>query len=207
MQIKKAEVKEKIYNAAFEEFYEKNFKKATMSTISEKSGVPVGNIYRYYVNKEAILQDIVGNVAVDMMEIFSNKHFDENEIGKKHVSEIFRKSSQDFLEKVINLFSKNRKELEILMEKSHGSKYENFKNTIHENFVNNAVSGVKIIFNNKELDTEDLELVKIAARIFLKGLSFIMTNHSTKDDFKRNMALRYSDFFMTDIVSRLNINN
>jgi AcrR family transcriptional regulator len=207
MQVKKTEVKEKIYNAAFEEFYEKNFKKATMNTISERSGVPVGNIYRYYVNKEALLQDIIGDVAICMSDLFSNKSKQNyHKIKNNKTDDVIKKICLDFLEKLLDLFSKNRKNLEILLEKSHGSKYENFKKTMQENFIKNAISTTKLAFDDRELNREDLELIKISAGIYLKGLESIMMDYSYKDDLKKKFIFRYNEFFMTDIVTRLKTN-
>ncbi len=201
MQVKKAEVKEKIYNAAFEEFYNNSFKKSTMNSISKNSGVPVGNIYRYYVNKEAIFKDIVDNVSIQLFDLFSNLP----PVKDENSDEIFKVIVMDFIEKLLELFFKNRKKINILMNKSEGSKYENFKTRLEENFIENVISATKLKFGDKVLSHEDIELVKVSATVFFKGLESIMTTFSEDDEFTKNLMFRYTDFFITDIIKRLKL--
>ena len=53
-QVLKQEVKEKIFEAAQEIFYEQNFKRATMQGITTAADVPVGLIYTYFPNKASL---------------------------------------------------------------------------------------------------------------------------------------------------------
>ncbi|WP_320047615.1 TetR/AcrR family transcriptional regulator [uncultured Ilyobacter sp.] len=205
MQVKKPEVKEKIYSAAFEEFYEKGFKKATMSTISDNSEVPVGNIYRYFTNKEAIFKDIVEEVSIELSNLFLNSSKIEYSSLDKPYSEILREEVLEFVEKLLDLSLKNKRTVQILFEKSHGSKFENFKKNLELQFIENAISNAKLNLKNSKLTQEDTELVKISAKVFLKGLETIMVNYSDNEELKRNLMFRFSDFFITDIGSRMKL--
>jgi len=48
VQVLKEKVKEKIYQAAVEEFYKKGYLKAKMQDIAKKAGISVGLTYSYY---------------------------------------------------------------------------------------------------------------------------------------------------------------
>lgn len=62
-QVLKQEVKEKIFEAAQEIFYEQNFKRATMQGIAAAADVPVGLIYTYFPNKASLFSAVVAPVS------------------------------------------------------------------------------------------------------------------------------------------------
>ncbi|WP_319371787.1 TetR/AcrR family transcriptional regulator [uncultured Ilyobacter sp.] len=201
MQVKKPEVKEKIYSAAFEEFYEKGFKKTTMGSISQNSGVPVGNIYRYYINKEALFREVVEEVSTQLFNLFLNT----SKIQHGSIDDSLRDEVLKFVEKLLELSFENKKTIHILFEKSHGSKFENFKKKLETQFIDRAISNAKLSLNNSELNQEDIEMVKVSAKVFLEGLETIMINYSDNEELKRSLMFRFADFFITDASSRFKI--
>ena len=58
-QVLKEESREMILEAAKDEFMENGFKESSMRKIAQKSKMTVGNLYRYFKNKEDILEVIV----------------------------------------------------------------------------------------------------------------------------------------------------
>ena len=48
VQVLKKEIRVRIFEAALDVFYQKDFKSATMQEIAEKAGVPTGLIYSYF---------------------------------------------------------------------------------------------------------------------------------------------------------------
>jgi|GEM_PF-3023552 AcrR family transcriptional regulator len=59
MQILKAEVRERILDAALSLLAEKGYRGATLPGIAELAGVSVGNVYRYFDLKDAILAQAI----------------------------------------------------------------------------------------------------------------------------------------------------
>lgn len=59
-QVLKDEFRQAIINAAKQEFLEKGYKNASMRSIAAKANMTVGNLYRYFKNKEEINLSIVG---------------------------------------------------------------------------------------------------------------------------------------------------
>lgn len=59
MQYKKKEVSERILQAGRDEYAEKGFRAGNISVIAANSGVPVGNLYRYFDGKMGLLTAIV----------------------------------------------------------------------------------------------------------------------------------------------------
>lgn len=58
-QVLKDDLREKIIDSAADEFLEKGFQNASMRSIAAKSGMTVGNLYRYFKSKEDINISIV----------------------------------------------------------------------------------------------------------------------------------------------------
>ena len=66
MQIKKEEMREKILQAATDEFFKKGYENASMRVIAQKSYTTVGNIYHYFENKDVLLEAILLPVIEDL---------------------------------------------------------------------------------------------------------------------------------------------
>src|SRR6056297_2154267 len=59
MQIKKENIRNRILEAARQEFKDKNYEKASIRTIAENAGVTPSNIYNYFENKDDIFRTIL----------------------------------------------------------------------------------------------------------------------------------------------------
>ena len=59
MQVLKQEVKQKIKKAAISEFEQNGYQKTSMRSIASSAGVTVGNLYRYFKNKDDLFNVII----------------------------------------------------------------------------------------------------------------------------------------------------
>ena len=59
MQVKKDDIKEKLVAVAHSEFIKHGVKKTSMRVISKASGVALGNIYKYFKNKDELLHTVL----------------------------------------------------------------------------------------------------------------------------------------------------
>ena len=59
MQVLKNEIKEKIDNAALAAFVKDGYKGVSMRQIANGAGMTVGNIYRYYKNKDELFSSLL----------------------------------------------------------------------------------------------------------------------------------------------------
>lgn len=72
MQYLKGEIREKIVNAAIEEFKNYGYADAAIRNIANNAEISLGNIYRYFTNKEALYFAIV-NPFMDAIDVFIEK--------------------------------------------------------------------------------------------------------------------------------------
>ncbi len=70
-QVLKDEVKEKIKNSAVQVFCENGFNRASIKSIADSANVSVGNVYRYYENKEDLYEAVVADVYEGIREIMA----------------------------------------------------------------------------------------------------------------------------------------
>ena len=75
MQVLKESVRNAIVEGAILEFFEKGFQDANMRQIAERANITVGNIYRYYKNKETLYEEILlpAERAIDDISRFDIK--------------------------------------------------------------------------------------------------------------------------------------
>ena len=64
MQVLKEEVRQRIIKSARREFKKCGFEKASMRSIASSDNMTVGNLYRYYKNKEDLYGAIIGSLFV-----------------------------------------------------------------------------------------------------------------------------------------------
>lgn len=88
-QVLKDEVKTKIQHSAVDVFTVKGYKKASIKEIAVNANVSVGNVYRYFKNKDELYESVISGVyegvnnLMDLveeqqqyLELFDNKSFD-----------------------------------------------------------------------------------------------------------------------------------
>lgn len=182
MQILKEEVKNKIHEAAVKEFKEKGFKSASMRSIARNSGMTVGNLYRYFQNKEALFSAVV-TPAYNMVLHLINEH--------NHPS--IDDQLEEFLEfmanAIVDIFMKQRDALLILIDGSEGTPYENIKCKIVEMIENHNYDSIDYIFpleseaftrNNKGRSF----ISYIISNSFIEGLIKILKDSSEEEEIK-----------------------
>ena len=97
MQIKKAEIRETILEAAQEEFLIHGYEGASMRVIAKKAHTTIGNIYHYYDSKEAILEEMLKE-PIEGLHKLVEQHFEKEQkvYTLKEIEEIFAQTEDVF---------------------------------------------------------------------------------------------------------------
>ena len=72
----KEETRQAIIAAAKEEFLEKGYDDASMRSIAAKANITVGNIYRYFNNKEDLNRHIITETSEDLKKLLASLKID-----------------------------------------------------------------------------------------------------------------------------------
>lgn len=123
--------KKKILDCAKEEFLDKGYSNASLRLICKKAGVTTGALYFFYKNKEdlfrAIVDDALNEFRTILQEFFSESFTIEAQLDTlcDDLKDI------QIIKNIVHYLYQNYDVLQILLQKSQGSIYEN----ITEQFV------------------------------------------------------------------------
>ncbi len=172
MQIKKNDVKLKIKESAKNLFFETKYVDVSMRDVAEKSEMTVGNIYRYYENKEILFDEIVKSCYDKTIKLIKVTDFIQKFIKPKvkvnektlYKNTRFRKH---LISAITNLMVENSVELYILLNNSEGSKYENM-NELITNLINDT------LLKKMDIDSDNAEIYSF---MIISTLSYILKKY------------------------------
>jgi len=193
VQIKKREVQNKIYQGAIEVFKENGYSRATMKEISKKSKVPIGNIYRYYENKEILFDDIV----FELYSIIKYNHIHEN---LEKVSCDLNQNPRKFLKNYINLTTSKPIEFFILFDSSIGTKYENFLEELVKIRVEKYLEYIRK--NSVEQENIDEDFIMILMKSAVTSIIDICKKYSNSEKLLRYYLIKFDYFFRSGISDK-----
>lgn len=193
MQIKKDDVKLKIKDNAKKLFFETKYSDVSMRDLAEMSEMTVGNIYRYYENKEILFDEIVKTTYDKTIKLIKITDFIQKfiktkpKLNEKHLykNSKFRKH---LIGTITNLMVENSVELYILLNNSEGSKYEDMAMRI-TNMVNDTML--------KMMDI-DSDTAEIYSYMIISTLNFIVKRYiDDKETLKQKIDIFFNKLFIS----------
>lgn len=165
MQYQKEEIRTRILESALEEFAAFGYLGAQMRRIAEGAGVATGNVYRYFESKdevfEAIVQPVYANMSTMVLDLYKT--------GNRDVKAI----ASDIAARIMAVYSRYARELLIITDRSQGSGYENFTETL----VTLVAKRIKGELFHDEDETDEL-LAFVIASGFVRAIFLILRNSS-----------------------------
>ena len=159
-QFLKNEVKDQIKDSAINVFTEKGYQKASIKEIADDAGVSVGNVYRYYKNKEDLYSHVIENVVDGLNRVMIHE-FDRKELGLSYGSDEEVKMLHSRLykpmEEFIQLYRQERLVFNMLLK---GERDLHYKMTI-QHFINLLKENLFRLWNRNE--TISFDMVEVSA--------------------------------------------
>lgn len=197
-QYKKDQIKENIDAAALKVFSQKGYRATKISDISACSGVSVGNIYRYYKNKDEIFYSIVP-------EDFPSRILEE--VHGKITAEKYNHNKdsgifEEIAEAFIRFMLSNRERILILFSGCSGTKYSGLPSEL----VESLISIVKSIYPDQyasyllRFGTDDI--LRLIYENLIGAYSQILSS-DTADDAQRINQIRLIDLYHFSGIKRL----
>lgn len=121
--MKKAEqnTKKLLLKAGREEFLEKGYEKASLRAICKRAGVTTGAVYFFFDSKEELFCQIVAPFLERLEKL-------GKELAEAELEDISLGTDMD--KKFMEFLWHNQREVQLLLEKSEGTRYANFKDEI-----------------------------------------------------------------------------
>lgn len=202
MQVLKDELRQNIRDAAVETFKEKGYRAASMREIATKADMSVGNLYRYYKNKE----ELFGYIVQPLVKMFEAAQKEQ----KKDFD--FEYLDVNFLEhnKIIEAMVESRAlyqdELFLLFLRADGSDYEGARNAFTtfieaqmKKFVEDISEGEPII--------KGTMFYRYSASMISDAFCTILENSESKEDFVYNLIEMGEYIFKPALRNLLAIKN
>ncbi len=183
MQTLKDEVKNKILEAALNEFEQYGYLNSSMRRISASAGITTGNIYRYFKNKDDLFRALLHPTYEKFLEYTLSIKEEIDKCYKKEPDEMFQ-IIRLVDETIVNLLKDYHVEIKILLTLSEGSDYEQASPqliTIVEQILEQVFSTSK---GSTSLTTFDQLTINMYATMMIEGIRIILRDHEDGDTIK-----------------------
>ncbi|MCM1043208.1 MAG: TetR/AcrR family transcriptional regulator [Corallococcus sp.] len=182
MQYLKKEVREKILAAAIEEFKEYGYADASIRNIANNAEISLGNIYRYFTNKEALYFAVI-NPFMDSVKRVIEKEFVFDGRTMKEVSEA-----------LVGFLMQYSDEL-IIIRKGNSVHYEAFVKYIVDVTSRKVREMMTGVFPEIDSKINNLDFYDAIAEGFLTALFKILRNGDSPEVQERNSRELITFFF------------
>ena len=199
MQILKDDVRDRIVGSAKKEFLEKGIDKSSMREIAAGSNMTVGNLYRYFKNKEELNSFIVGETLEEINRLVMEKSRNTVSINKKEMDinltvTQYIEVLDDLADELVDIYKKHKVEFNILMmhsklndsitdwfadliehiiKSNYGlNEYDRQIKILAHGYAVSVFAGIKDIFRNANVKTSSLKnMLRIFFRSYVNNLS------------------------------------
>ncbi|MDV3429640.1 MAG: TetR/AcrR family transcriptional regulator [Bacillota bacterium] len=195
MQYLKDEVRNKILQEALKEFREKGYQGASIRNIAKNSNTSIGNIYKYFSSKESLYQSLIEPVYNQLMDYIPQ--FEKVEHNEK-TEDIF----YQLMEKIMEIFNTNNKELSILLNKSEGSRYENCKKSFVDFITRTVTDAMEYQLSLQHKKLEDNFIIYLLSYNLVESIAIILKEKDNGLEV-RNLILELINIMFFDIADKL----
>lgn len=194
MQVLKEEVRNSILKAAIYEFKHKGFKNSSMRNIAKAGGMTVGNLYRYFNNKEDLFYTIVDPTFNSMKKAINDEEiYLDVEDGKSYFAE-------EIIRKIVKIHGEHRDELLIIINGSEGTKFVSAKTQFIE-LLEKRIKGLLDKLKKMGLTIDSDFISKVIATIYVEGIIMILNTYEDSDQINKEIEL-FIKFTFKDMVNR-----
>ncbi len=182
-------VSEKIIACAKAEFLEKGFGEASLRRIAAKAGTTTGSIYSRFGGKEGLFGAIVEPTADHMLGRFEQIQADFHELDGNRQTQEMDTAVSAGMEELINYMYEHFEEMQLLIDASHGTRYQNFIEEmirIETEYTYKYMDVIGLPEKSRELLSE--EFVHIMVTSLFESFFEIIRHRMSKQN-----ALKYAD--------------
>lgn len=186
MQIKKEETREQILESAIDLFLENGVSKTSIARIAEHAGISTGNVYRYFSDKNSLVQNTILDKVGD-----SFKHHLKRTIELASSTDIQNPSTAyvNCVNEMLNYTIENRKVLLVLLSEEPEQFFVNFRSEVCQLLVASAQAYFAKIYPSATLNKQKKVLLKIIYRSFVDSSVELLKHYSTSGEILKSVAL------------------
>ena len=173
MQYLKKEIKDRILASALDEFKEHGFANASIRNIANNAEISLGNIYRYFANKEALYLAVI-NPFMESVKQSVEQDFVFKDKSMKEMSIIFVRFLMQYSDELL------------IIRKGNSVHYDKFVSYITEVISNKIREMMEESFPEIDEKIKNPEFYNAIAEGFLNSLFKILRNEDSPEVQERN---------------------
>ena len=183
----RSEKREIIKQTALKLFAAKGYTTTSISDIAQTAGISKGLMYNYFKSKEEVLRTIWD----ELMEEFVTM------LDPNHDSEITPEESENFIDKIFEMFINRREEMKLYFQISF---QPDVINVLEHEYILKILERQRFIFNHfaEKLPIADKQNTYFSVLVFLKGLSMVVTY--TEGIYTNEFLMNYKEFLKKIIL-------
>ena len=192
MQRLKEDIRLKIIEMGKKRFQRDGYEKTLMKDIKRDVGISTGNIYRYFLTKGHLLDEILKELETKIEAYFDS-------IPSVYEAMNLRQDFEGIVDLTVSIAEENKDVLKIMFKSQSEKQFVKFKEHILELFIQKMNS---IASDIKKEKIDDV-LCESVARSLFEGFTFITReNLDHPQKLKNNLEL-YGKLMLTDITERV----
>ena len=173
MQYLKKEIRERILVAAVEEFKEQGYADASIRNIANNAEISLGNIYRYFTNKEALYFAVI-NPFMESVKQFVDNDFTFADKTMKEISETLISFIMQFSDELL------------IIRKGNSVHYESFVNYIIEVISGKIKELIEGVFPEIDSKIQNQDFYSAIAEGFLTSFFKVLKKDDPTEVLERN---------------------
>ena len=177
MQYLKEDIKDNSIKAALKEFSEQGYRNSSLRVIARNAGIVMGNIYRYFENKEALFSSTVGSVYEQIAGISAKVQAEIEAMKDPWDDEQTVALVKRLYDRLLETFSGHGTELLILLDKSAGSAYENTKKELIT-----QIQSILETHLTQKVKLADPFIIYVIASAFVEGICVVLRDAGNHDE-------------------------
>ena len=182
MQYLKKEIRDRILVAAVNEFKEQGYADASIRNIANNAEISLGNIYRYFDNKEALYFAVINPFMENIKQFFDNDFSFTN------------KSMQEISEMLLSFIMQYNDELLIIC-KGNTVHYDTFIGYIIDVIASKVRELIQSVYPEIDSKIKNPEFCTVVAEGFLTSFFKILKSNCDKETQERNSRELITFFF------------
>jgi len=176
MQYLKENVRERIVTSALDEFAENGYNNSSMRSIAKRADVTVGNIYRYFKNKEDLLDVCLQPIIATIDEVVNS----DFELGKKMNGKLDNLMiHKTIANNISKLYVNHHKEFLVLRGGLQGTWYNKYYDELVENVSKKIRRVGNMVIDN--FDSLNPMIFDIIARNQIESIIYILDNSDVSE--------------------------
>ena len=166
--------RERLIEAAKKEFLDKGYEKASLRKICAEADVTTGALYFFFKNKQELFTSVVAEKAEHLLKLV--KRQTDSEVNGIGDSEEYQREMNEYL-------CSNKDEVRILLDKSAGTAYENFR----EEYGYAIAQGFFAFYDKYGGTAEYRDIMKLIVRMRVQGYIEML-----KGDYDMDKMMKFS---------------